>query len=169
MATLVENAIRIKQTFDDIYDAIIEKGVTPSGGVDTYPDAIDAIDTSEGRPLTNILYCNADSAYTSKTSATSIICSYTATKDTELFIITNCYYSNRYGGTYTGTVTINNQAITSINSDMIYRQSYMYWRVNYYSVKVSMGDVIRYTATISKITGSYTSSWNAGIEIIGER
>ena len=43
MATLVQNAVRIKQTFDDIYDAIVEKGVTPSGGVDTYPDAIDAI------------------------------------------------------------------------------------------------------------------------------
>ena len=46
MATLVENAIRIKQTFDDIYDAIVEKGVTPSGGVDTYSSAIDEIDTS---------------------------------------------------------------------------------------------------------------------------
>lgn len=43
MATLVENAVRIKQTFDDIYDAIVEKGVTPSGGVDTYPDAINNI------------------------------------------------------------------------------------------------------------------------------
>lgn len=43
MATLVENAIRIKQTFDDIHDAIVEQGVTPSGGVDTYAEAIDNI------------------------------------------------------------------------------------------------------------------------------
>lgn len=43
MATLVENAVRIKQTFDDIHDAIIEQGVTPVGGVETYADAIDSI------------------------------------------------------------------------------------------------------------------------------
>lgn len=43
MATLVENAIRIKQTFDDICDAIIEKGASPSGGVDTYAEAISEI------------------------------------------------------------------------------------------------------------------------------
>ena len=43
MATLVENAIRIKQTFDDIHDAIVEQGVTPSGGVDTYANAISEI------------------------------------------------------------------------------------------------------------------------------
>ena len=46
MATLVENAIRIKQTFDDICDAIVEQGVTPTGGVDTYADAINNIDIS---------------------------------------------------------------------------------------------------------------------------
>lgn len=44
MATLIENAVRITKTFDDICKAIIEKGVTPSGGVDTYADAIDNID-----------------------------------------------------------------------------------------------------------------------------
>ena len=44
MATLVENATRIKQTFDDIKDAIIEKGQTPTGEVDTYADAIASIE-----------------------------------------------------------------------------------------------------------------------------
>ena len=42
MATLVENAIRIKQIFDDIKDAINEKGQT-TGNIETYPDAITAI------------------------------------------------------------------------------------------------------------------------------
>ena len=43
MATLVENAIRIKQTFDDMYDAIVAQGQTPTGGVDTYAASIDKI------------------------------------------------------------------------------------------------------------------------------
>ena len=28
-------------TFDDIYDAIVDRGVTPTGGVDTFAEAVD--------------------------------------------------------------------------------------------------------------------------------
>lgn len=40
MATLVENATRIYDAAADIYQAIVEKGVTPSGKIETFADAI---------------------------------------------------------------------------------------------------------------------------------
>lgn len=43
MATLVENARRISSACSAIKDAIIRKGVTPTGNVESYADAIDAI------------------------------------------------------------------------------------------------------------------------------
>lgn len=167
MATLVENAVRIKQTFDDIYDAIVEKGVTPAGGVDTYAEAIDEI-LVEGEPLNRILYCNSNTAYTSKTSAVTITQTYTATQDSEVFIITNTFYSTRYGGTLTDDLTIGGVSQKHIYSQNIFVQSYMYWRTKHYSQKVKKGDVIKYTARISAITGNYTTSWDSGMEIVGE-
>lgn len=45
MANLVENAIRIKNAFDDIKEAIVNKGgQIQSDSIEDYPDAIDGID-----------------------------------------------------------------------------------------------------------------------------
>lgn len=54
MATLVENAIRIKETFNDILTAIKSKGATPSdeNDVSTYASAIDTIPAGTSGPLT---------------------------------------------------------------------------------------------------------------------
>ena len=71
MATLVGNAIRIKQTFDDIHDDIVEQGVTPTGGIDTYADAIDEIPIYIDPNRTYYSFAASCGAYSNNTSTTA--------------------------------------------------------------------------------------------------
>ena len=48
MATLVENVNRIVSSLNDIKNAIIAKGVTPTGKCETFADAISQIETGGG-------------------------------------------------------------------------------------------------------------------------
>lgn len=46
---MIENANRIKNATDDIREWIEEQGVTPTGNIDTFRDALDQIPTGGGR------------------------------------------------------------------------------------------------------------------------
>lgn len=145
MATLVENAIRIKQTFDDIYDAIAEQGVTPSGGVDTYAEAIDQINTqnfgfsSLGNSVLTLSQgsINVNTSYFSKSSGNctslldcSLLCSF--------FLVT-----------LSSSTTTNRTGIRVLKNGQLEYEIHMaanesYPVLGYYKLDLKRGDVITF-------------------------
>lgn len=73
MATLQENAIRITNAFNNIKEAILRKGQTPSGDVTTYADAISKIQSGgAGDGTIEWAYCTTTATSSTKVELQSL-------------------------------------------------------------------------------------------------